>query len=569
MADLTLRSVKGSPLTNAELDGNFEYFTGSHAVTGSLIVTEDLIVSGSIIGNISGSVLVTTNDGVQITGSLIVSGSETFTNIGPMKTGAIGNVSLQSSMAQGLNTTAVAPFSHAEGIGVIAQGAYSHAEGFGTITSASFQHAQGIYNIASPVTGAFIVGNGDISARSNLIFAAGNQVEITGSLVVTGGITGTVTTASYATVAQTLLGSVVSASFATTASYINPTFISASAAASGFGSGGGSSIATGSFATTGSNIFRGTQTISGSTLISGSISHFGSLRTGDNANNLAINNSLAQGSFTSASGQYSHAEGESTVASGYASHTEGYFTNARDFATHAEGYYTNAGLTAWDTNGTFNGLTQLPSFIGNITSSFAPGTPVVLGTSYLVVSRSFFQSNLTQVQYVSQSNLNQSAGVPLALIDSTVYPNQTLRTGQNSHAEGESTLAVFGHAEGISTTAVFGHAEGVGTLSTGYGSHAEGLGTIARGDYQHVGGLYNTEDSSSLLVIGNGSDPNFGGTRSDAFKVRMSGSIVLPTTQSAAPSWTGTNGEMVFATVTGNHFFYVWMSGAWRSGSLS
>jgi hypothetical protein len=548
MADLTLRSVKGSPLTNAELDGNFEYFTGSHAVTGSLIVTEDLIVSGSIIGNISGSVLVTTNDGVQITGSLIVSGSETFTNIGPMKTGAIGNVSLQSSMAQGLNTTAVAPFSHAEGIGVIAQGAYSHAEGFGTITSASFQHAQGIYNIASPVTGAFIVGNGDISARSNLIFAAGNQVEITGSLVVTGGITGTVTTASY----------------------ISPTFISASAAASGFGSGGGSStIDTGSFATTGSNAFRGTQTISGSTLISGSISHFGSLRTGDNANNLAINNSLAQGSFTSASGQYSHAEGESTVASGYASHTEGYFTNARDFATHAEGYYTNAGLTAWDTNGTFNGLTQLPSSIGNITSLFAPGTPVVLGTSYLVVSRSFFQANLTQVQYVSQSNLNQSAGVPLALIDSTVYPNQTLRTGQNSHAEGESTLAVFGHAEGISTTAVFGHAEGVGTLSTGYGSHAEGLGTIARGDYQHVGGLYNTEDSSSLLVIGNGSDPNFGGTRSDAFKVRMSGSIVLPTTQSAAPSWTGTNGEMVFATVTGNHFFYVWMSGAWRSGSLA
>jgi hypothetical protein len=75
MADLTLRAIKGSPLTNAELDGNFEYFTGSHAVTGSLTITEDLIVSGNIIGNISGSVLVTTNAGVQITGSLIVSGS--------------------------------------------------------------------------------------------------------------------------------------------------------------------------------------------------------------------------------------------------------------------------------------------------------------------------------------------------------------------------------------------------------------------------------------------------------------------------------------------------------------
>jgi hypothetical protein len=39
MADLTLRAIKGSPLTNTELDGNFN-FTGSHAV-----ITEDLIVS--------------------------------------------------------------------------------------------------------------------------------------------------------------------------------------------------------------------------------------------------------------------------------------------------------------------------------------------------------------------------------------------------------------------------------------------------------------------------------------------------------------------------------------------
>ena len=49
MANLTLRSVKGSPLTNAELDGNFEYFTGSHAITGSLIITGSLAVTGSIV----------------------------------------------------------------------------------------------------------------------------------------------------------------------------------------------------------------------------------------------------------------------------------------------------------------------------------------------------------------------------------------------------------------------------------------------------------------------------------------------------------------------------------------
>jgi hypothetical protein len=68
------------------------------------------------------------------------------------------------------------------------------------------------------------------------------------------------------------------------------------------------------------------------------------------------------------------------------------------------------------------------------------------------------------------------------------------------------------------------------------------------------------------MIVGNGTST---AARNDAFKVRMSGSIVLPTTQSIAPAWTGTDGEMVFATITGNHFFYVYMSGAWRSGSLA
>jgi hypothetical protein len=66
------------------------------------------------------------------------------------------------------------------------------------------------------------------------------------------------------------------------------------------------------------------------------------------------------------------------------------------------------------------------------------------------------------------------------------------------------------------------------------------------------------------MIVGNGTKV----ARKDAFKVRIYGSIVLPTTQSIAPAWTGTDGEMIFATVAGNHRFYVWMSGDWRSGSL-
>jgi hypothetical protein len=110
------------------------------------------------------------------------------------------------------------------------------------------------------------------------------------------------------------------------------------------------------------------------------------------------------------------------------------------------------------------------------------------------------------------------------------------------------------------------HAEGVNTVALGDYSHAEGLGTITSGSAQHAQGQYNTQgDNTSLLIVGNGTS-NI--DRQDAFKVRMSGSIVLPTTSSTAPSWTGTDGEIVPATVGGQYFLYMWMSGAWRSGSF-
>ena len=71
---LTYRSVKGSALTIAELDGNFEHFTGSHAVNGDLTITGSLVVSGSSIvldaDNSYNSVHIT--GGLDITRDLIV-----------------------------------------------------------------------------------------------------------------------------------------------------------------------------------------------------------------------------------------------------------------------------------------------------------------------------------------------------------------------------------------------------------------------------------------------------------------------------------------------------------------
>lgn len=58
--------------------------------------------------------------------------------------------------------------------------------------------------------------------------------------------------------------------------------------------------------------------------------------------------------------------------------------------------------------------------------------------------------------------------------------------------------------------------------ATGSYSHAEGQGTIASGAVQHVQGKYNIADTTSALIIGNGTST----TRSNAYKIDFSGNSV-------------------------------------------
>jgi hypothetical protein len=141
--------------------------------------------------------------GLATTGSNQFNGNQTI--IGSLIQG-LGNAATgENSHAEGDSTQAIGLFSHAEGLGTIAyggrshaegqdtiaSGSYSHAEGYQTIALADHQHVQGQFNATSSVPAAFIVGNGtDDSNRSNLIYAVGNEVQISGSLIVNGGITG-------------------------------------------------------------------------------------------------------------------------------------------------------------------------------------------------------------------------------------------------------------------------------------------------------------------------------------------------------------------------------------------
>jgi hypothetical protein len=353
---------------------------------------------------------------------------------------------------------------------------------------------------------------------ANDILLSSPTVTVSSSMLVEKGITGslqgTATTASYALTASMLLGSVTSASYASTSSLSNTT-IGAGVyggeiqfkGSIGLGGTGGKNTYSSVF--TWNDIYSGLNI--GDTLTGGTGNYYIALGTDAQAYG---NYTIAFGSSSYANSEGSFSHGKSVTANGDYSHAEGYNTTANGDYSHAEGLNNTSTGNYSHAEGNANGA------VGN--GSHAEGFN------------------------------NTSEGV-------------------FSHAEGNSTytLGDYSHAEGNSTQALgdFSHAEGTSTVSTGTGSHAEGIGTIAAGDYQHASGKYNVSSTSTddLFIIGNGTQS----ARRDAFKVRMSGSIILPTTQSAAPSWTGTNGEMVFATVTGNHYFYVWMGGAWRSGSLS
>jgi len=120
--------------------------------------------------------------------------------------------------AEGQSTVASGNYSHAEGYGTNATGNYSHAEGLGTIANGAHQHVQGQYNIASSAQSAFIVGNGTSDAvRSNLIFASGSQVQITGSAQ----ITGSLIIQGNSQVSGSLRGQVTALSIASTTASLN------------------------------------------------------------------------------------------------------------------------------------------------------------------------------------------------------------------------------------------------------------------------------------------------------------------------------------------------------------
>lgn len=158
---IILRNDKGVPLTHDEVDENFS----SNFYSASL-------QSGSISLHYTGS-----SDYGPAQKEIQIPLQWTTDGIDLKRSGTPGTiVKISGSIQTGLSTTTTGLYSYAGGIGTVAQGLY--------------QQVQGAYNISSSNSAAFIVGNGSATTRSNLIYASGSQVIISGSLNLSGSITG-------------------------------------------------------------------------------------------------------------------------------------------------------------------------------------------------------------------------------------------------------------------------------------------------------------------------------------------------------------------------------------------
>jgi hypothetical protein len=184
--------INGDNILTTANTGSLNVLSSSYASTASL-------APNYVLNSATSSFITNTQTGsFATTGSNQFNGNQTIT--GSLIQG-LGNAAGENSHAEGDSTQAIGLFSHAEGLGTIAyggrshaegqdtiaSGSYSHAEGYQTIALADHQHVQGQWNATSSVPAAFIVGNGtDDSNRSNLIHAAGNEFQITGSFLVSG-----------------------------------------------------------------------------------------------------------------------------------------------------------------------------------------------------------------------------------------------------------------------------------------------------------------------------------------------------------------------------------------------
>lgn len=243
----------------------------------------------------------------------------------------------------------------------------------------------------------------------------------------------------------------------------------------------------------------GTITASGGTITaSGKGSHAEGYAPVDNEIIASGDGAHAEGCGTRAYAECSHAEGSVTVASSGASHAEGIHTYVSNQGGHAEGFYANV-------YGTYSGHAE-----GYHTSSTG-GYGAHAEGNYTTASggSSHAEGDYTFASgYASHAEGHGFNG--------SGNPARIIASGSGSHAEGLAS------SRDMTASGDGSHAEGKETTAAGNYSHAEGRETIAQYECQHVGGKYNSNKSTTLFEVGNGTSDS---ARSNAFEVYADGYI--------------------------------------------
>jgi len=126
-------------------------------------------------------------------GSHAEGGITTASGIGSHSEGRTTSAQGSYSHSEGLNTLAIGNYSHAAGVATKTEGDYSYAGGANTVASGAYQHVVGQYNAEGNTSSLFIVGNGDGLTRTDILRVNSTDVQVTGSLWVSLGVSGSLT----------------------------------------------------------------------------------------------------------------------------------------------------------------------------------------------------------------------------------------------------------------------------------------------------------------------------------------------------------------------------------------
>lgn len=290
----------------------------------------------------------------------------------------------------------------------------------------------------------------------------------------------------------------------------------------------------------------------------------------------------AEGYQTVASGNYSHASGAHTIAGSNGQFVIGKYNNNVSTNIFEIGYGSdensrkNVFAVSNGGNVTVEGSIDVGGAIdanGNIygadlsvTGSISAGGTITDGNGNSIPSLPLSTSNggtgNSRGYIITGKKENTTVG-DAATIEGVNNTGSGMRchvegagctaSGNMSHAEGNSSKAIgnYSHAEGGGEAGGnYSHAEGYSTLSTGDFSHAEGNSAFSVGNYSHAGGQsistsgthtfahgqglaagynhqaivgkYNSNKSTTLFEVGNGTSSS---AKSNAFEVYSDGKI--------------------------------------------